>query len=848
MKPESDLPINSDILIVDDQEANLAFLTGLLQRTGYKVRQASNGELALLSAKAKLPALILLDVKMPEMDGYEVCRKLKKEETTRGIPIIFISALEDELSKISGFKAGAVDYITKPFKKEEVLARIKTHFGMRQMQLKLESQNKRLLDGITERKQAEVELKKSEEKFRNLFENSPLGKSMTGIDGSLHVNKAFSEIVGYSEDELKTLKWMDITHPDDIQPTNEMVQSLIEGKTTQTHFEKRYIQKNGIIVHTEGSTYLQRDKEGKPLYFITSINDVTERKKIEETLINSEKEFRQLSESMPQIVWITRPDGWNIYFNQQWVDYTGLTLEESYGEGWNKPFHPDDQQRAWDTWQNAVTNNGIYSLECRLRRFDGSYRWWLIRGVPILDESGTILKWFGTCTDIEEIKQSDIELKETKAMLQAAFDNSQAGIAIAEAPTGRLLYVNQAALVIREKSKEEIVDDVDIEKYASLWNIYHLDGTPFQPEEVPLARAVLFGETISEEFIVRRDNLEDRFVWANAAPIRDENGNVKFGIVVFSDITERKQTEQELIKNEAFIRTAVDNLPLIFYSIDQDGIFQLSIGAGLKGLGLEPNQVVGMSAYDIYKDHPGIVASVRKSLDGEPSYFESTVNGISHDNYLVPITDMKGSIAGVVGAAMDITERKSAEEALRVNEKLLTLFIKHSPIYVYIKEVTPTTSRVITASDNFIDMIGISGPDMKGKLMDELFPPEFAAQITADDWEVVSKGEILKLDEILNDRHFNTIKFPILAGGKNMLAGYTIDITDRTLAEEKIRKFNEELEQLVEKRTVELNETIAELEEQTRIFVGRELRMIELKEQIAELEMKLEGKRNNPNP
>ncbi len=85
-----------------------------------------------------------------------------------------------------------------------------------------------------------------------------------------------------------------------------------------------------------------------------------------EALSASEKEFRMLAEAMPQIVWITRADGWNIYFNQQWVDYTGLTLEESYGHGWNKPFHPDDQKRAWDAWQNAVTNNAAYSLECRL--------------------------------------------------------------------------------------------------------------------------------------------------------------------------------------------------------------------------------------------------------------------------------------------------------------------------------------------------------------------------------------------------------------------------------------------------------------------------------------------------
>ena len=102
----------------------------------------------------------------------------------------------------------------------------------------------------------------------------------------------------------------------------------------------------------------------------------------------TEQEFRSLAEAMPQIVWATRADGWNIYFNKQWVDYTGMTLEESYGHGWNIPFHPDDQKRAWDAWQRATQENATYAIECRLKRYDGAYRWWLLRGVPIRDGEG----------------------------------------------------------------------------------------------------------------------------------------------------------------------------------------------------------------------------------------------------------------------------------------------------------------------------------------------------------------------------------------------------------------------------------------------------------------------------
>lgn len=131
--------------------------------------------------------------------------------------------------------------------------------------------------------------------------------------------------------------------------------------------------------------------------------------------------------------------------------------------------------------------------------------------------------------------------------------------------------------------------------------------------------------------------------------------------------------------------------------------------------------------------------------------------------------------------------------SVRESQELFALFMRHSPIYTFIKEVTATESRVLVASENYRDMIGIPGPEMEGKTMAELFPPEFAAKISADDWAVVSKGEVLKLEEELNGRHYVTIKFPIPREEKTFLAGYTIDITERKQAEENQAKLQSQL-------------------------------------------------------
>jgi PleD family two-component response regulator len=126
------LSANADILIVDDTPANLNVLSAILGKRGYRVRPAINGALALKAAQKAAPDLILLDVQMPGMDGYEVCRQLKGDAQTRAIPVIFISALDDVLDKVEAFQAGGVDYITKPFQIEEVLARVENQLALHQ--------------------------------------------------------------------------------------------------------------------------------------------------------------------------------------------------------------------------------------------------------------------------------------------------------------------------------------------------------------------------------------------------------------------------------------------------------------------------------------------------------------------------------------------------------------------------------------------------------------------------------------------------------------------------------------------------------------------------------------------
>lgn len=140
-------------------------------------------------------------------------------------------------------------------------------------------------------------------------------------------------------------------------------------------------------------------------------------------------------------------------------------------------------------------------------------------------------------------------------------------------------------------------------------------------------------------------------------------------------------------------------------------------------------------------------------------------------------------------------ERDNAEKALRESEELLSKYMENSPVYTFIKEITPDSIRVVRASSNYSEMVGDKAKNIKGKTMEELFPADFAAKINADDRSVMESGKVLRLDEDFNGRNYTTIKFPIILGDKKLLAGYTMDITDRKLAERKLVKKMEELQQ-----------------------------------------------------
>jgi PAS domain S-box-containing protein len=198
------------------------------------------------------------------------------------------------------------------------------------------------------------------------------------------------------------------------------------------------------------------------------------------------------------------------------------------------------------------------------------------------------------------------------------------------------------------------------------------------------------GTTLLQRLVsgeIQKGSIEKRYVrkngsilWASTSVslLRGPRSEPQYFVSHIQDITDRKQAEEERLKNEALFRTAIENLPLIFYLIDRDGRFKLSIGAGLKALGLQPNQVVGLSVFDVYKDFPDIIQAIERALAGESANFESHVAGATFLNYCVGYKNIHGMFSGIAAVALDITERKRVEEALRSSEDRMSYALEGS--------------------------------------------------------------------------------------------------------------------------------------------------------------------------
>ena len=777
------------IVLADDNADMRAYVQRLLE-PHYRVSVAPDGQAALWLVTEHRPDLVLSDVMMPVMDGFELLKTLKADPATARIPVVLLSARAGEEATIEGYESGADDYLVKPFSANELLARVRAQLHMARLRRETE---KRLQSTFQQApvaisivgREPDFVYQMANDAFADLVDrplSAVLGKPLLTV---------FPELEGQGFDDL--LRQVAATGVPHVQ--REAPVTLVrQGQTRSLFFDYMYYPVRepegaitgvmGVVIDVTSQVLARRKIEeserllqtlflhapvgiamlrgpehtfelanefyvglvgrqradqlvGKPLLealpeiagqgffelltqvvqtgepivftdqpvdlvrsgvletgyfnftyqplpapdsgvFVIAV-EVTESVLARQRIEESNRQFQQLADSMPQMVWSAHPDGYHDFYNQRWYEFTGLTYEQTKAGGWSNVLHPDDHDRAWAVWRHSLATGETYEIEYRMRRHDGAYVWQLGRALPIHDEVGGIVRWYGTCTDIDDHKRAEESLRRSEERFRGVLDGMGEGFGLL-APDFTILEYNREALRLDGRPREEIVG-------RSHWEVF--PGTDTSALGHLLKRAMAEGVPVS---------LEHRYAWEEGLALwlemRAYPTTDGLLAVFWRDVTERREAQDALRESEEKFRALADNISQLAWMTDADGwIFWYNQRwFEYTGTTLEEMQGWGWQAVHAPEEVERVTARFKhhiatgevwedtfplRSKDGEYRWFLSRA---------VPIRDAAGKILRWFGTNTDVTESKRAEEALRESESRFRLLAETIPAAVYLTD------------------------------------------------------------------------------------------------------------------------------------------------------------------
>lgn len=594
--------------------------------------------------------------------------------------------------------------------------------------------------------------------------------------------------------------WRTAIHPDDREVAGERIESAIANRTPLAS-EYRIVLPSGDVRWIAALGDTTYDDRGAPLRMSGICIDVTARKRAEEALRESERRFQQVTESLPQLVWTCLPDGPCDYLSPQWVSYTGIPARQQLGYGWLEQLHPDDREPTMAAWRVAATAGSDFAVEFRIRRHDGAYRWFRTLAVPLRDGDGRTVRWFGSNTDIQDLKEAEHARRESESRLRFALESSHTGAwdldltdhTIDRSPEHDLIFGYQELLPAWT--------------YEML--LEHVLPEDRGPVDAGFRQAVATRGDWRLECRIRRRDGEVRWIWAAGRHRTDLVGRSRITGIV-QDITERMEAEEtartRLLEIEDLYRSA----PVGLCVLDRD-LRYVRINSRLAEInGVPVAAHIGKRVRDVLPELADVVEpEMQRILDtGEPRLDVEVASetpaqpGVRRTwlEQWLPITDAQGRVTRLSIVVEETTARKRAEEALRTQRLLLETMIDHIPAAVTLIRGEDLTLRLANPAYKAI----APGIEMVGKTLDELWPDtgqDFAAICrrvleTGETYERVDEPNLIRREPggPLERRYFSwslsRVHLPEDEGWG--LLNVAWETTSRKAAEETLRRAEEE--------------------------------------------------------
>ena len=473
----------------------------------------------------------------------------------------------------------------------------------------------------------------------------------------------------------------------------------------------------------------------------------------------SERRFRFLADTMPQLIWTAAPDGNMDYFNRRWLDFSGMPFEQAKGSGWQALVHPDDMENCSSRWKAALITGDDYEVEQRLRRAaDGEFRWHLSRAFALRDARGAINQWVGTCTDIEDQKRASAALErhveertadlaaanaalgEKQQFLEVLLDTLQVGIVACDAE-GNVTLLNGSVREFCALPEEGEVFPVPVEERPEQYSLYYADGRErMRPEDVPLFRAMR-GESVREyEYIIMPSGGARRVVMASGQRILAPDGRILGAVLAIHDITARKTAEADADHFRQAFEFAGTGVAIV----GLDGSWLKVNRVMCEITGYPESELLRKKFHDLTPpdDLDANLSLVRELMENKSSYFQMEKRYIRKDGGIVWIhlttslvRDGAGAPLHFISQVEDITARKRAEEALRESEERFRDLFENASDLI---QSTAPDGRFLFVNRAWSQTLGYSDEELQGIRVFDIVHPDHR-----DEWATVFRRVIL---------------------------------------------------------------------------------------------------------
>jgi PAS domain S-box-containing protein len=610
-----------------------------------------------------------------------------------------------------------------------------------------------------ERRRAEAALVQERSLLHALMDNLPDNIYFKDVASRfIRVNKALTAYFGLRDPAQAMGKTdFDFFTKEHAGPASADEQEILRTGQPVVGKEEKETWLDGRVRWVSTTRMALRDKDGRIIGTFGVAREITKLKIAEEALRESEQRWRCLTEALPQLVWSATPDGTCDYFSTQWTEHTSVPESELLGWQWLDVLHPDDRERTRGLWTASVEGCGPYDVEYRVRRSDGVYRWFKTRGTPIRDPEGRIVKWFGTCTDITDLKRAGQALRESEQRFRTFVDHATDSFFLQD-DQGFILDVNRQACESLDYTRDELVGNHPAE--------FDPDVTPAMLKE--MHRRVDAGETVAFESRHRRKNgtlfpveVRGRGFW---------EGGRRFLVSLARDISERKQDEALLEGQKRILELIIQGEPLphvltvlcrtieelaqgeLLASVlllDADGVhlrhgaapsLPESYNRAVDGLAIGPS--VGSCGTAAYRREPVFVSDIASDPLWAPYVDVALAHGL-RACWSSPILSSTAEALGTFAMyyrqprrpgprdlrAVDIVtrtvaiaiERSRAEQALRESEERFRGTFENAGVGI---AHTHPTGRLLRVNEKFCAIVGYPREELLQKTFQDITHPD----------------------------------------------------------------------------------------------------------------------------